>query len=61
MHFAVEQAMNYSVPTIDRMAGIELYATCFRGIGGSIKAKNEDFKVVELLSESISKDISKLP
>jgi tRNA pseudouridine13 synthase len=61
MHFAVEQTMNYSVPTIDRMAGIELYATRFRGIGGSIKAKNEDFKVVELLSESISKDISKLP
>lgn len=53
--------MNFSVPKIDRMAGIELYATRFGGIGGSIKAKNEDFKVIELLTESISKDISKLP
>src|ERR671918_675916 len=43
------------------MAGIELYSTHFVGIGGSIKEKNEDFKVIELLSESISKDISKFP
>lgn len=53
--------MNFSVPTIDRMAGIELYTTQFGGIGGSIKVKNEDFKVVELLSDSILKDVSKLP
>ena len=53
--------MNFSVPTIDRMAGIELYTTHFGGIGGSIKVKNEDFRVVELLSDSISKDVSKLP
>lgn len=53
--------MNYSVPTIDKMAGIELYATRFGGTGGAIKVKNEDFKVVELLSESISGDISKFP
>jgi tRNA pseudouridine13 synthase len=43
------------------MAGIELYTTHFGGIGGSIKVKNEDFKVVELLSDSILKDVSKLP
>jgi len=61
MQFAIQQAMNFSVPTIDRMAGIELYTTHFGGIGGSIKVNNEDFKVVELLSESISKDISKHP
>ncbi len=53
--------MNCSVPTIDRMAGIELYTTRFGGIGGSIKVRNEDFKVVELLSESILQDISKHP
>ena len=45
--------MNYSVPTIDRMAGIQIYATHFEGIGGSIKVKNEDYKVIELLYESI--------
>ncbi|MDP9489549.1 MAG: tRNA pseudouridine(13) synthase TruD [Thermoproteota archaeon] len=61
MQFAIQKIMNCSVPTIDRMAGIELYSTHFVGIGGSIKAKNEDFKVIELLSESISKDISKIP
>lgn len=61
MQFAIQQAMNCPVPIIDRMAGIELYTTRFRGIGGSIKVRYEDFKVVELLSESILKDISKLP
>ena len=61
MQFAIQQSMNCYVPTIDRMAGIELYATRFEGIGGSIKVKNEDFKVVELLSQSILKDISKHP
>jgi len=53
--------MNSTVPVIDRMAGIELYSTDFEGIGGSIKEKNEDFKVLELLTELISKDISKIP
>jgi tRNA pseudouridine13 synthase len=51
--------MNKDIPNIDRMAGIELYSTKFNGIGGSIKVKNEDFKVIELLVESISKDISR--
>jgi tRNA pseudouridine13 synthase len=61
MQFAIQKIMNCSVPTIDRMAGIELYTTNFVGVGGSIKVKNEDFKVIELLSESISKEISKTP
>lgn len=51
--------MNKDVPNIDRMAGIEIYSTKFDGIGGSIKVKNEDFKVLELLVESISRDISR--
>ena len=51
--------MNKNIPNIDRMAGIELYSTKFDGIGGSIKVKNEDFKVLELLVESISRDISR--
>ena len=61
MYLANEQIMNSTVPVIDRMAGIELYSTKFEGIGGSIKEKNKDFKVLELLTESISKDISKIP
>lgn len=51
--------MNKDVPNIDRMAGIEIYSTKFDGIGGSIKVKNEDFKVLELLVESISRDMSR--
>lgn len=61
MYLANQQIMNSTVPVIDRMAGIELYSTDFEGIGGSIKEKNEDFKVLELLTELISKDISKIP
>lgn len=61
MYLANQQIMNSTVPVIDSMAGIESYSTKFEGIGGSIKEKNEDFKVLELLTESISKDISKIP
>jgi len=43
------------------MAGIELYSTKYDGIGGSIKVKNEDFKVQELLVESILNGMSKIP
>ena len=53
MYLANQQRMNSTVPVIDRMAGIELYSTDFEGIGGSIKEKNEDFKVLELLTEFI--------
>ena len=53
--------MHTDVPNIDKMAGIKLYTTRFEGIGGTIKLRNEDFKVVELIVDSISKDISKFP
>ena len=53
--------MHRDVPNIDKMAGIKLYSTTFEGIGGSIKLKNEDFKVLELLVDSISNDISSFP
>src|SRR6187431_1365481 len=53
--------MHRDVPNIDKMAGIKLYSTRFEGIGGSIKLKNEDFKVLELLVDSISNDISSFP
>src|ERR1041384_3573640 len=53
--------MHTDVPIIDKMAGIKLYTTKFEGIGGVIKLRNEDFKVVELVVDSISKDISKFP
>src|SRR5437867_8494487 len=59
MYLDNQQTMNKDVPNIDRMAGIEIYSTKFDGIGGSIKVKNEDFKVLELLVESISRDISR--
>jgi tRNA pseudouridine13 synthase len=59
MYLLNQQSMNKPIPNIDRLAGIELYSTKFDGIGGSIKVKNEDFKVIELLVESISKDISR--
>lgn len=57
--YLVNQGMNKDVPNIDRMAGIEIYATKFDGIGGLIKVRNEDFKVLELLVESISRNISR--
>lgn len=53
--------MQKDVPNIDKMAGIKFYSTRFEGIGGSIKLKNEDFKVLELLVDSISNDISSFP
>jgi tRNA pseudouridine13 synthase len=53
--------MHKDVPNIDKMAGIKLYSTRFEGIGGSIKLKNEDFKVLELLVDSVSNDISSFP
>ncbi|TLX91386.1 MAG: tRNA pseudouridine(13) synthase TruD [Thaumarchaeota archaeon] len=55
------EIMNKDVPHIDKMAGIELYSTKYDGIGGSIKVKNEDFKVQELLVESILNGMSKIP
>lgn len=47
-------------PSIDRLAGINLYATSSQGIGGSIKKKNEDFQVKELLSSKYLASIQKV-
>ena len=47
------------VPKIDMLAGIELYSTKFEGIGGHIKGKNEDFKVTEILHNSVFEKFSK--
>lgn len=41
------------VPRIDRLAGIKLYSTNYPGTGGIIKEKTEDFKVIEILHDSI--------
>lgn len=46
------------VPSIDRLAGIEHYCTCFAGTGGSIKASRSGFKVAELVAESLAREIS---
>ena len=52
--------MNGNVPPIDRLAGMDFYSTDFKGCGESIKDKNEDFQVFELLDSSISNQISKV-
>lgn len=49
---------SFSVPGIDRMAGIECYCTSFCGTGGSIKQGNEGFKVSELVDELFAGNIS---
>jgi tRNA pseudouridine13 synthase len=45
--------VSYNVPMIDRLVGIRLYSTAFPGTGGIIKEKTEDFKVVEIIHNSI--------
>src|SRR5215470_6655502 len=50
--------MNGYVPQIDKLAGMDYYFTDFTGCGGSIKEKNEDFQVFEILDSSITKQIS---
>jgi tRNA pseudouridine13 synthase len=47
-----------SVPEVDRLAGIECYCTSFEGTGGSIKQRSEDFKVSELLEQSLWNNLS---
>jgi tRNA pseudouridine13 synthase len=46
------------VPPIDLMAGIGCYCTKSRGIGGSIKQRNEGFKVSEVVADSLARDLS---
>src|SRR5690348_13926027 len=52
--------MKSNSPLIDRLAGIRFYSTSGDGIGGSIKKKNEDFHVAELLSNSYLTNIKKV-
>lgn len=52
--------MKSNSPLIDRLAGINFYATNGDGIGGSIKKNNEDFHVKELLSNSYLINIRKV-
>jgi tRNA pseudouridine13 synthase len=46
------------VPLIDRMAGMECYCTDFAGTGGLIKRESGEFKVYELVDESLLAGIS---
>ncbi len=50
--------MNSQVPKIDKLAGIECYCTDYKGIGGSIKRSNEEFRVLEIIDTSFLANIS---
>ena len=50
--------MNTQVPKIDKLAGIECYCTNYRGISGSIKRSNEEFRVSEIIDTSFLTNIS---
>jgi tRNA pseudouridine13 synthase len=50
---------SFSVPKIDRWAGIGCYCTLFSGTRGSIKQGSEGFKVFELVDQSLASAISK--
>jgi len=50
--------MNTPVPKIDKLAGIECYCTDYRGISGSIKRVNEEFRVSEVIDTSFLANIS---
>ena len=50
--------MNTQVPKIDKLAGIECYCTDYRGISGSIKHVNEEFRVSEVIDTSFLANIS---
>ena len=52
--------MNIQVPKIDKLAGIECYCTDYRGIGGSIKHSNEEFRVSEIIDRSFLANISSI-
>jgi tRNA pseudouridine13 synthase len=45
-------------PDIDKLAGIRYYCTKFRGIGGSIKNSNKDFKVSEVVDKRFLDNLS---
>jgi tRNA pseudouridine13 synthase len=46
-----------NVPMIDKSVGIKLYVTHYPGTGGIIKEKADDFKVTELIHNSILNSI----
>jgi tRNA pseudouridine13 synthase len=50
--------MNSQVPKIDKLAGIECYCTDYKGICGSIKHSNEQFRVSEIIDTSFLANIS---
>ena len=52
--------MNTQVPKIDKLAGIECYCTDYRGIRGSIKRSNEEFRVSEIIDTSFLANISSI-
>jgi tRNA pseudouridine13 synthase len=52
--------MNSQVPKIDKLAGIECYCTDYRGIRGSIKHSNEEFRVSEIIDTSFLANISSI-
>jgi tRNA pseudouridine13 synthase len=45
-----------NVPEIDKMVGIKFYCTSSPGTGGLIKQNPEDFKVFEILHDSVLRD-----
>lgn len=49
--------MLFNVPMIDKLVGIRLYSTQFPGTGGIIKEKTDDFKVIEVIHNSILNSI----
>lgn len=50
--------VTYDVPEVDRKIGIKLYSTSSPGTGGFIKGSLDDFKVFEILHNSIVDDYS---
>jgi tRNA pseudouridine13 synthase len=45
-------------PNIDKQVGIQYYCTKFKGIGGSIKNSNENFKVSEVVDKRFLENLS---
>ena len=47
------------IPKLDHDIGISIYSTSFKGCGGKIRSKEEDFAVSEILSKKTMSRISK--
>ena len=56
-----DRSMKQSSPDIDKLAGIEYYATGFDGIGGTIKKNTDDFHVQEIINNNFLEQISPDP